>query len=96
VTIPLGSQAAYEQVARTPADIPLVCAALARWNSGRTRLALGGVGRSPLLAMDGTEADGLESAAHSAFQEAADERASGEYRSQTAALLAARCLASLN
>ena len=96
VSIPLNAKFAYEQVARTPADVPIVCAALAQWNSGRTRLALGGYGANPLLAMDGTEADGLESAARNTFHEAIDQWASAEYRMDVAATLAKRCLASLN
>lgn len=92
VSIPLNVKFAYEQVARTPADVPIVCAALAQWKSGRTRLALGGYGATPLLAMDGTEADGLEAAARNAFHEANDSWASAEYRMEVAAVLARRCL----
>lgn len=92
VSIPLNAQSAYEQVARTPADVPVVCAALAQWKSGRTRLALGGYGEKPLLAMDGTEAEGLEAAARNAFHEATDLWASAEYRRDVAATLARRCL----
>lgn len=92
ISIPLSAKFACEQVARTPADVPIVFAALTQWNSGRTRLALGGYGASPLLAMDGTEADGLETAARNAFHEAADPWASAEYRMDVAATLARRCL----
>jgi len=95
VTIPLHAKLAFDYVSRTPADKPIVCAALAQWNSGRTRLVLGGYGKSPLLAMDGTEAEGLETAARNAFHEATDEWASAEYRMDVAATLAKRCLESL-
>ena len=107
VTIPLNVRLAFEYVSRTPADKPIVCAALAQWNSGRTRLVLGGYGNSPLLAMDGTEAEGLDAstadgvlrsaqaAARNAFHEATDEWASAEYRMDIAATLAKRCLESL-
>jgi len=95
IAIPLNAKFAYEQVARTPADLPIVCAALAQWGGGRTRLALGGTGQTPRLAMDGTEADGLEAAAQNAFHEAADQWASAEYRTEVAATLARRCLATL-
>ncbi len=91
ITIPL-PKFAFESVSRTPADKPIVCAALAQWTSGRTRLTLGGYGRSPLLAMDGTEADGLEAAARNAYHEANDDWASAEYRMDVAATLAKRCL----
>ncbi|HUH97604.1 MAG TPA: FAD binding domain-containing protein [Anaerolineales bacterium] len=91
LSIPLNVKTAFEDVARTPADKPIVCAALAQWNSGRTRLALGGCGKAPALAMDGTEAEGVESAARNAFHEAKDEWASAEYRMEIAATLAKRC-----
>jgi CO/xanthine dehydrogenase FAD-binding subunit len=92
VTLPLNARLAYEVIARTPADRPIVCAAAATWPSGRTRLALGGYGRAPLLALDGTEADGAEIAARSAYSHAEDAWASAEYRQEMAALLAKRCL----
>lgn len=95
VTLPLNVKLDFEYVSRTPADKPIVCAALAQWNSGRTRLALGGYGKSPMLAMDGTESEGLETAARNAFHEATDEWASAEYRMDIAATLAKRCLGTL-
>jgi CO/xanthine dehydrogenase FAD-binding subunit len=92
LTIPLNVKLAFDYVSRTPADTPIVCAALAQWNSGRTRLALGGYGKSPVLAMDGTEAKGAETAARNAFHEATDDWASAEYRMDIAATLARRCM----
>lgn len=92
IILPLNIKLAFEFVSRTPADKPIIAAALAQWNSGRTRLTLGGYGRSPMLAMDGTEADGLETAAGNAYHEANDEWASAEYRMDVAATLARRCL----
>jgi CO/xanthine dehydrogenase FAD-binding subunit len=96
ITIPLNANLAFESVARTPADKPIVCAALAGWPSGRTRLALGGYGKTPLLAMDGTESEGIETAARNTFHEATDEWASAEYRMDVAATLAKRCLDNIN
>lgn len=90
--LPINIKLAFETVARTPADKPIVCAAVAQWNSGRTRLALGGYGKSPMLAMDGTESDGIESSARNAFHEATDEYASAEYRMDIASTLAKRCV----
>jgi len=102
LTLPLNAKFAFEYVSRTPADKPIVCAALAQWNSGRTRLSLGGYGKSPMLAMDGTEAEGtssmdfilraVETAARNAFHEATDEWASAEYRADIAGTLSKRCL----
>jgi CO/xanthine dehydrogenase FAD-binding subunit len=95
VSLPLNAQATYEQVSRTPADFPLVAAALAQWGSGRTRLALGGWGSLPTLVMDGTEPEGLQETARAACSEAQDQWASAAYRMDVAATLAGRCLANL-
>ena len=95
IVIPLNTKTAFEFVSKTPADKPIVGAALAQWNSGRTRLTLCGYGKSPLLAMDGTEADGLDTAAQNAYHEANDEWASAEYRMDVAAVLAKRALESI-
>ncbi len=92
IEIPLQVKLAFETVARSPADKPIVCAALAQWKSGRTRLVLGGWGKTPTLAFDGTEASGIEAAARNAAQDANDEWASAEYRSEMGAVLAKRCL----
>jgi putative selenate reductase FAD-binding subunit len=95
ITIPLNTKFAFEFTSKTPADKPIIAAALSQWNSGRTRLALGGYGKSPMLAMDGTEAEGLDAAARNAYHEANDEWASAEYRMDVAAVLAKRCLEGL-
>jgi CO/xanthine dehydrogenase FAD-binding subunit len=95
IAIPSNIKLAFDYVSRTPADKPIVCVAMAQWKAGRTRLAAGGLGRAPLLAMDGTESEGAETAARNAFHEAADEYGSAEYRMDAAATLAKRCLASL-
>lgn len=95
ITIPLNTKTAFEFVSKTPADKPIIGAALAQWNSGRTRLTLCGYGKTPLLAMDGTEADGIQEAAMNAYHEAQDEWASAEYRMDVAATLAKRALESL-
>ncbi len=95
VTIPAHAHLAYEYVARSPADRPIVCVALANWPSGRVRVALGGYGQAPALAFDGTESQGVDVAARSAYSQAGDEWASAEYRQEIAAVLAGRCLAEL-
>ena len=92
ITLPLNIKFAFEFVSRTPADKPMICTALTQWTSGRTRLVLGGYGKSPMLAMDGTESEGIETAARNAYHEATDEWASAEYRMDVAAVLAKRCL----
>ncbi|GAB1470058.1 xanthine dehydrogenase family protein subunit M [Chloroflexota bacterium] len=95
IAIPINARVAFEYVSKTPADKPIIGAAVAQWNSGRTRLALSGYGKTPLLAMDGTESDGIKEAAMNAYHEASDEWASAEYRMDVAATLAKRALESL-
>ena len=104
IHLPLNIKLAFEYVARTPVDKPIVCVTLAQWNSGRTRMAVGGYGKSPMLAMDGTESDGkdtltsddllnsVQAAAKNAFHEANDDYGSAEYRMDVAATLARRCV----
>jgi len=93
VTLPLNASLGYEYVARTPADRPIVAVAVARWPSGRTRIALGGYGSAPLLAMDGPEANGAEIAVEDAFSQAGDQWASAAYRQSAGATLVQRILA---
>ncbi|MCC6259974.1 MAG: FAD binding domain-containing protein [Anaerolineales bacterium] len=95
ITLPSNVKTAFEAISKTPTDTPIVCAAMTQWNSGRTRLALGGYGKTPTLALDGTEAEGAEDAARNAYHEAGDEWASAEYRLEMAAILAKRCLDAL-
>jgi len=92
IEIPLNVKLAFETISRTPADKPIICAALAQWPSSRTRLALGGYGSSPALALDGNAPNDLEAAARNAYADAGDAWASQEYRQEMAAVLAKRCL----
>lgn len=96
IMIPLNTHIAYDYVARSPSDRPIVCAAIAQWDSGRTRLTLGGFGAAPLLALDGNADDDIQAAARNGFHEAADEWASAEYRADVAATLSMRCLKALS
>jgi CO/xanthine dehydrogenase FAD-binding subunit len=96
ITLGLNAQFAYEYVARTPADRPIACAAVAVWPSGRTRVALGGYGSAPLLAMDGPEKDGAEETVRDAYSLASDQWAAAEYRQETVVVLVRRCLANLD
>ena len=95
-SVPSHVKLGYEYVARTPADLPIVCVAVAQWQSGRTRVVLGGFGNSPLLAMDGPSSDGAADAAKNAYQEAGDQWASAEYRAAIAPKLVARALTSIS
>jgi CO/xanthine dehydrogenase FAD-binding subunit len=96
VSFPMNIKVGYGSIARTPADQPIVCAAITQWASGRTRLALGGWGEVPLLALDGPDSDGIEFASKSAYSHAVDEWASAEYRQEMAGILALRCLKRLS
>ena len=96
IELPLAVKAEFDYVSRTPADSPIVAVALAQWPSGRIRLAVGGHGKMPLLAMDGTGRDGLDAAARNAMHDANDPWGSAEYRMDAAATLARRCLARLS
>jgi CO/xanthine dehydrogenase FAD-binding subunit len=83
---------AYEYVARSPADLPIVAAAVARWPGGRTRVVLAGYGDQPVMVFDGPDSEGAELAARDAYSEAGDQWASAAYRSETVGVLVKRCL----
>jgi CO/xanthine dehydrogenase FAD-binding subunit len=95
IRLPANVRLAFEYVARSPADQPIVCAAVAQWPAKRTRVALGGYGNLPMLALDGPEPGGVEEAAQNAYSQAGDVWASAEYRREVAGVLARRCLAEL-
>lgn len=96
VTIPTSPLLAYQYVARTPADLPIVCVAVGKWESGRIRVVLGGHGDAPRLVMDGIGSEGAEMAAKDAYSQASDEWASAEYRMHVAGVLTNRCLDDLS
>ncbi len=79
-------------VARSPKDKPILIVAVAQWRSGRTRVALGGYGKIPFIAMDGPDSSGADVSCQDAFAEADDEWATAHYRRKVAAKLALRCL----
>jgi CO/xanthine dehydrogenase FAD-binding subunit len=81
----------YHYVARSPADLPIVAAAVAVWPAGRTRVVLMGIGDQPVMVFDGSEGEGAEIAAKDAFSEASDQWAGSEYRSAVAGALVKRC-----
>ncbi|MCJ7696019.1 MAG: hypothetical protein MUO40_11440, partial [Anaerolineaceae bacterium] len=83
---------AFESIARSPFDQPIVCVALTKWLSGRTRIALGGFGDTPLMAFDGMDELGITNAVRNAFYSAEDKWATKEYRQEMAEVLALRCL----
>lgn len=86
----------FEYVARSPQDVPILIVAVAQWGSGRTRVALGGYGYAPIIAMDGPDESGADIACRDAYHEAEDQWASADYRREVAAKLAKRCLSKIN
>lgn len=104
VTIPLphsGEAVALEKVSRTPADLPIVCAAVkARREGGAlrdVRIGLGGVGSRPLRAariesiLEGRAFDrSAIEAAMQGFDPPADFMGSAEYRREMAVVLISR------
>ena len=96
ISFPLQPKLVYEYVARSPADLPIVCVAVARWSSGRTRIVLGGYGSSPMAVFDGQEQGGALPVVENAMADAEDEWASAAYRADVAKTLTKRCLEELN
>lgn len=92
IRIPLNAKLQFAMVARSPMDRPVVCAAVATWPSGRTRVTLGGFGKAPILAMDGPEPGGAGVAAREAYRFTDDAWASAAYRMDIAAKLVQRML----
>jgi CO/xanthine dehydrogenase FAD-binding subunit len=85
----------YEYVARTPADLPIVALALAKWPSGRTRLVAGGFGAQPALALDGKDDSGLADALSNALHGSTDKWAEEEYRQEAGKALLTRAIANI-
>ena len=92
IDFPIQAAMSFEMIGRSPGDRPMVCVAIGVWPSGRTRVALGGIGDAPILAMDGPEGDGADTAVENAFMNATDAFASGEYRSHAAKVIVSRLL----
>jgi CO/xanthine dehydrogenase FAD-binding subunit len=80
----------YAQVARSPADRPQLCVAVAK-TAGQIRIALGGFGAGPQL-LDAQEAEAAANQARAIYADAGDQWASAEYRSSAASVLVARLI----
>ncbi|MEN8040530.1 MAG: FAD binding domain-containing protein [Actinomycetota bacterium] len=83
ISIPTGGTAVSDRTGRTPMDTPIVAAVAHRDATGETRLAMTGVGSTPLL----VDPEHLEE-----LDPPADFRGSSAYRSQLAQVLAGRVL----
>jgi CO/xanthine dehydrogenase FAD-binding subunit len=103
VTLPAlteSTHVAYEKVARTPADLPIVCvAARATIDQGELRdirLALGGVGEKPIvITQPAGSIEELAQLAISTVTPADDYFASADYRREMIGVLTKRVLSSL-
>ncbi len=85
---------AYDQVARSPIDRPIVCAAAAGDRKRGLRLALGGFGQRPILVpVDPFDPEAATKAAAAAYRQAGDAWAEADYRSEVAGVLARRVTA---
>lgn len=95
IKIPMLSELAYEQVSRSPADRPIVCAAAARIDGQKPiwRVAIGGFGAGPVLIHNGKyDLQDCAKKASKAYQKAEDAWASSEFRAEVAAILVGRVL----
>ena len=103
VTLPVlndGAHAAYEKVARTPADLPIVCvAARATIDQGELRdirLALGGVGEKPIvITQPAGSIEELAQLAVATVTPGDDYFASADYRREMIGVLTKRVLSNL-
>lgn len=91
IEIPTNINFVYQYVARSPADLPIVCCAVSKWPSGRIRGALGGHGDYPKMFYDGSGEKGFKISGSDSYSQAEDQWASSKYRSEIAGVLADRC-----
>ncbi len=91
-SLPAEARAAYEKVARTPADLPIVCAAAVQ-TAEDVRLALGGVGsQMVLIEAESPTIDEAVELAQASVNPPTDYFASAEYRREMIGVLVRRCL----
>ena len=95
------THAAYEKVARTPADLPIVCvaarAAVINGQLNTVRLALGGIGRKPLLIERASiNIEEAVQIAVDSIEPPSDYFATAEYRHEMIGVLVKRVLSTLS
>jgi len=86
---------AFEAIARTPKDRPIICMAAAVDNSGNLRIACGGMQNAPQLINTSTEPQSAIDLVRQAYQQSDDAWASAEYRQAMSQVLLSRLLQSL-
>lgn len=82
----------FDSIGRSPKDQPILCCAVVKWKTGRMRVALGGFGSIPTLALDGNTSDVIQKAVRIALGDSKDQWASSEYRIEAGTKLAERLL----
>jgi putative selenate reductase FAD-binding subunit len=92
VQVPLQAELRYEQVGRTPADQPIISVAVARWPSGRVRIAFGGDTPLPALVADGITGSGIDQISNNAYSHYRDPKYSKTYILETTKALIHRLL----
>lgn len=93
LTLPKGL--AFEAIARTPKDRPIICMAAAVDDLGNLRIACGGMQNSPQVINISTEPQSAIDLVRQAYLQSDDAWASAEYRQATSQVLLSRLLQSL-
>ena len=93
LTLPKGL--AFEAIARTPKDRPIICMAAAVDDLGNLRIACGGMQNSPQVINISTEPQCAIDLVRQAYQQSDDAWASAEYRQAMSQVLLSRLLQSL-
>ena len=86
---------AFEAIARTPKDRPIICMAAAVDDLGNLRIACGGLQNSPQVINISTEPQSAVDLVWQAYQQSDDAWASAEYRQAMSQVLLKRLLQSL-
>jgi CO/xanthine dehydrogenase FAD-binding subunit len=95
VRVPLQAVLGYEQVGRSPADQPIISVAMAKWPSGRIRIAIGGDMPLPVLAVDGSDGEEIVQVADIAYSHYRNPKYSLHYIQKTTKVLIHRLLKQL-
>lgn len=90
ISLPLQPKVQFAAVGRSPLDRPMLSVAVARWPSGRTRVAVGGEAPAPVLALDGVEAGEIEGVVSNACAHFSNQWSSQAYRNATIQTLVKR------
>ena len=98
VAIPVDAELRYEAIAKTPADVPILCGAVGRLANGLQNVVLGGIGDAPMLVrrqtggLEGIElANAVENVFSNAYSQYSNQISSNsDYLKTTSAILLRR------